>query len=73
MSRWYVAMIKGTSKMIAFSSHEFPTKNTHKHLGFFMGPFKSKKGAEYAAKIGPKASIQGVNDYERLAELELFK
>jgi len=67
MSKWYIGMIRGTPKMVAFSSKNTPTKETHKNLGFFMGPFSTKKGAEYAARVGPKVSIQGILHYEKLA------
>jgi hypothetical protein len=67
MSKWYVGMIKGTSKMTAFFSGTPPTKQTHGNFGFFLGPFLTQKGAEYAARVGPKASIQGVSHYEKLS------
>lgn len=69
MKKWYVGMIKGTPKMLAFQSEITPTKSTHENLGFFIGPFKSQIGAEYAASVGPKASIKGVEEYENLARM----
>lgn len=60
-------MIKGTPKMVAFSFEGQPSSKTHANLGFFIGPFKTKKGAEYAAKVGPKISIQGIHHYEKMA------
>jgi len=70
--KWYVGLVKGTPKMAAFSSDTSPSPETHgEKFGFFIGPFQTKRGAEYAAKIGIKAKIQGIPEYERLASLEL--
>jgi hypothetical protein len=67
MGKWYVGMVKGTSQMTAFVSGDEPTQKTHGNFGFFLGPFVTRKGAEYAARVGPKVSIQGISHYERLA------
>jgi hypothetical protein len=71
MSKWYVGMVKGTPSMIAFESDIKPSKSTHGNLGFFLGPFKTKTGAEYAARVGPKISIQGISHYEKLSREEV--
>lgn len=68
MTQWYVGMVRGTSAMIAFQSKIKPSRDTHKQLGFFIGPFKTRRGAEYAAKVGPKVSIQGISHYEKLSK-----
>jgi hypothetical protein len=70
MSKWYVGILRGTSKTVAFKTTNIPTKETHNKFGFFIGPFITQKGAEYAARVGPKVSIQGISHYEKLAKEE---
>lgn len=67
MGKWYVGMVRGTPRMVAFSSEVHPSKSTHSDLGFFIGPFKTKRGAEFAARVGPQVHIQGVHHYEKMA------
>lgn len=69
--KWYVGLVKGTPKLAAFTSSVSPSRKTHgDRFGFFIGPFQTRQGAEYAARIGAKASIQGIPEYERLAKIE---
>ena len=69
---WYVGMFKGTMKAVAFPSEVEPTNETHGDFyGFFIGPFWTRRGAEYAAKNSHKLNLQGVPAYEKAAEREL--
>lgn len=66
--KWYVGVVKGTPDLMAFSSDCIPSKETHgDRFGFFMGPFQSQLGAEYAAEVGPRVMLKTIYDYEREA------
>jgi hypothetical protein len=69
--QWYVGMIKGTPNLAAVLSDSKPEESHGDKLGFFIGPFKTRRGAEYAARVGIQINIKGILEYERLAELEL--
>lgn len=67
--KWYVGMLKGTTKNVAFPSELEPTNETHGDLyGFFTGPFWTREGAEYAAKNRHKINLRGIPDYEKEAK-----
>lgn len=71
--KWYVGMMRGTTRSVAFPSEIEPSDNTHGDLyGFFMGPFWTREGAEYAAKNREKLTLKGVPDYEKAAKMEEF-
>lgn len=71
--KWYAAMLKGTMKMVAFPSEVEPSDETHGDFyGFFIGPFWTRRGAEYAAKNSKNLRLKGIPDYEREAEREFM-
>lgn len=63
--RWYVG--HGKDKQEAFQYEGEPTETTHPQYGAVTGPFKTRRGAEYAA--GYRGPIyQHVNEFEEAAK-----
>jgi hypothetical protein len=69
---WYVGHQHITGILIAFTSFETPEPDTHGHrFGAVIGPFKTKRAANWAAKFGKgNPHFQTVDDAKRLSKLK---
>jgi hypothetical protein len=71
--RFFVGCDRLTHEYKAFRFHKTPTEANCGDLFLFaIGPFKTKRAAEWAAKYGKgNPHFQHVNDAERLAKLDI--
>ena len=68
--RPYVGLKDG--KREVFTSAETPTKQSHPQFNAVIGPFRTKKAAEFTVECGGNnPHIQCVNDAERLVKEQL--
>lgn len=68
--KFYVGF--NASKLTVFKTNLTPEPGSHPMFMAVMGPFRTKRGAEFMAKYGHGNShIQHVNDAERLAKNEI--
>lgn len=70
--KWYVGISDLGVKRETFTSYSEPTEKSHGHkYAAVIGPFRTKRGAEYMAKYGRNnPHLQHVDDAERLAAKE---
>jgi hypothetical protein len=67
-SRYYVGSCQQTYKREVFRSHDTPSERTFPEYAYVIGPFRTKKGAQFMADYGfANPLCQTVSDAERLA------
>jgi hypothetical protein len=68
-AKFYVGLPYGQGKLEVFKSVVTPTKANTPHFMAVIGPFRTKRGANYMAENRHNPCCQCVSDAERLAKL----